>query len=260
MRIDTSGNVGIGTTIPSTLLQITTASTAADIIKITNSTQTLNFGLNNAGGGSYIFEASAAALRFGTNNTERMRIDSSGRLLIGTTTSGSYFDGPLCAYNASALVASFKTDSATAYPLACYNTATSGNNLFITFLTEGTPTTRGYIDYNRAGTAVRYNTSSDERLKKNIVDSGSAIPLINSIKIRSYDWKETDSHVDFGVIAQELNTVAPDAVSEGTTGDDMTKTWGVDTSTLVPALVKAIQEQQALIQSLTTRITALEAK
>lgn len=247
-----AGNVGIGTSSPSAKLDV-----ANGTIQVTS-----GYGVFSGAGG-----ANASGFNFGTNlvqaytsNTERMRIDSSGRLLINTNTTGSYFDGPLCAYNASSLVASFKTDSAAAYPLACYSTATSGNNLFITFLTEGTPTTRGYIDYNRAGTAVRYNTSSDERLKKNIVDAGSAIPLINSIKIRSFDWKETDSHVDFGVIAQELNTVAPDAVSEGTTGDDMTKTWGVDTSTLVPALVKAIQEQQALIQQLQADIATLKGQ
>jgi len=328
MRIDSSGNVGIGTTGGTYGLDLVRSATNGSTIRVYNSTASAGTLLQvDTSGVAYLLQQANAALAFATNNSERMRIDSSGnvlvgatgnpaaakffvagtsafgtagapegqltidgtnayldarltggglifrtngssekmridssgRLLINTTTTGSYFDGPLCAYNASSLVASFKTDSATAYPLACYSTATSGNNLFITFLTEGTPTTRGYIDYNRAGTAVRYNTSSDERLKKNIVDAGSAIPLINSIKIRSFDWKETDSHVDFGVIAQELNTVAPDAVSEGTTGDDMTKTWGVDTSTLVPALVKAIQEQQALITALTARITALES-
>jgi hypothetical protein len=272
ITVDTSQNVGIGTSSPGTQLNVYKSTATTVNIRPQNSLAYADFGPQSDGSvyAPYATPAASTQLVVGTSNSnpftfytngsERMRIDSSGRLLIGTTTSGTYFDGPLCAYNASALVASFKTDSATAYPLACYNTATSGNNLFITFLTEGTPTTRGYIDYNRAGTAVRYNTSSDERLKKNIVDSGSAIPLINSIKIRSYDWKETDSHVDFGVIAQELNNVAPDAVSEGTIGDDMTKTWGVDTSTLVPALVKAIQEQQALINQLQADVAALKGK
>ena len=68
--------------------------------------------------------------------------------------------------------------------------------------------------------------------------------------------------VNHGVIAQELEKVAPDAVSVGTDHEDgsIDRAWAVDTSTLVPALIKAIQEQQAIIQSLTDRIAKLESK
>lgn len=131
----------------------------------------------------------------------------------------------------------------------CWNADTTGNNIFCDFGTEGTYTSRGSIDYNRGGTAVRYNTTSDERLKTNIVSAPSAGSLIDAIQVRSFDWKENGHHVVHGFIAQELNTVAPEAVSEGSE----TRSWGVDPSKLVPMLVKEIQE-------LRQRVAALEAR
>jgi hypothetical protein len=91
LYISSAGNVGIGTSSPSTLLQLNTASTAVDVIRITNSTLTLNIGLNNSSGGSYVFEQSVSALRFGTNNTERMRINAGAPILclIGGNTSAT---------------------------------------------------------------------------------------------------------------------------------------------------------------------------
>jgi hypothetical protein len=75
----------------------------------------------------------------------------------------------------------------------------------------------------------------------------------------SHGWKHDDAVVEFGVIAQELVSVAPNAVMQGDDGDEVVTTWSVDYSKLVPLLIKAHQEQQALIQDLTTRLTALEA-
>jgi hypothetical protein len=80
------GNVGIGTSSPTVLLQLNTADTVNNIFRITNGTQILNFGVNNSSGGSFIFESAAQALRFGTSDTERARITSGGNVLIGTTT------------------------------------------------------------------------------------------------------------------------------------------------------------------------------
>jgi hypothetical protein len=84
MRITSAGNVGIGSSLSATtLLQLNTASVAADLFTATNSTLTLVIGLNNSQG-SYVFEQSANALRFGTTNAERARITSGGDLLVGT--------------------------------------------------------------------------------------------------------------------------------------------------------------------------------
>jgi hypothetical protein len=92
MRITSAGNVGIGTTSPATLLHLNTSDAANDVLRITNGTLELNMGVNNGSGGSYLFEASNNALRFGTNNVERMRIDSAGNVGIGTSSPAAKLD------------------------------------------------------------------------------------------------------------------------------------------------------------------------
>ncbi|MDC3237467.1 tail fiber domain-containing protein, partial [bacterium] len=99
------------------------------------------------------------------------------------------------------------------------------------------------------GSATAYVTSSDVRLKENITNADDPFAKINAIQVRQFDWKADGSHQDYGFIAQELVEVAPEAVSQGETEEDI---WGVDPSKLVPVLVKAIQE-------LTARLEALEA-
>jgi hypothetical protein len=119
---------------------------------------------------------------------------------------------------------------ASAFNTQLFNLYTSGTSYFVEFLkrVSGANSTVGSITYN--GTNTLYNTTSDARLKKNIVD------------------------------AQEIFEVAPSCVSDGDTGEEVQRTWGVDTSVLVPALIKAIQEQQVLIAQLQADVAALQAK
>jgi predicted heme/steroid binding protein len=84
--LKSAGNVGIGTSSPSVLLHLNTTDTVNNIFRISNGTQQLNLGVNNSGGGSFIFESAAQALRFGTSDSERARITSGGNVLIGTST------------------------------------------------------------------------------------------------------------------------------------------------------------------------------
>ena len=87
-------------------------------------------------------------------------------------------------------------------------------------------------------TAVLYNVTSDQRLKENIVDAPEFGSVIDSIQVRSFDWKENNSHQRAGFIAQELVTVAPEAVHQPADPEEM---MAVDYSKLVPMLVKEIQ-------------------
>ena len=167
-----------------------------------------------------------------TSNTpataERMRIDSSGNLIVGTTSSA----GKL----------TVRLDSTTASPLFIVNAAISGK--FATF--EGNGAVHGSITWS--GSTTSYNTSSDQRLKENIADADDAGNKIDAIQVRKFDWKADGSHQDYGMIAQELQTVAPEAVSGDADSEEM---MGVDYSKLVPMLIKEIQ-------SLRNRVAQLE--
>lgn len=267
------GNVGIGVTAPTAQLMLDGNSQTA--------AQTFNYAVRGATFNNYYLASDSynayldiavtandqkSIIRFltqsaaNTNPAERARFDSSGRLLVGTTAVSS--QGEKFNVTSTDLAGMFKTTGGSTINWAAnfWNNGTTGNNILIEFGTETSYTGRGSVTYNRAGGAVLFNTTSDERLKQNIVDAPSALSKIASIQIRSFDWKETGNHVDFGVIAQELNQVAPEAVTEGEDNENSTikRSWGVDTSVLIPALVKAVQEQQALITTLTQRITALE--
>jgi hypothetical protein len=165
---------------------------------------------------------------FYTESAERMRIDSSGNLLVGTTSSS----GKL----------TVRQDSTTASPLFIVNAAISGK--FATF--EGNGAVHGSITWS--GSTTSYNTSSDYRLKENIADADDAGSKVDAIQVRKFDWKADGSHQDYGMIAQELQVVAPEAVSAPEDPDEM---MGVDYSKLVPMLIKEIQ-------SLRNRVAQLE--
>jgi len=94
------------------------------------------------------------------------------------------------------------------------------------------------------GTAgVNYNTTSDISLKENIQDAESASEIIDSLKIRQFDWKESQQHQNFGVVAQEVEPIFTDAVTQ----DEI---WSVDYSKFVPLLIKEIQELRARVAEL----------
>jgi hypothetical protein len=88
------------------------------------------------------------------------------------------------------------------------------------------------------GSVTSYNITSDQRLKENIQDADSASNLIDSLQVRKFDWKADGNHQRYGFVAQELVTVAPEAVHQPTDTEQM---MAVDYSKLVPMLVKEVQ-------------------
>jgi hypothetical protein len=192
--------------------------------------------------------------------TERMRIDNAGILYLGaTSTVSTIANARLQVIGPRA--ATFQANSGVANNQVVYmhHTNTSGDNLFLEFGTEASIVTRGTVDYNRAAGQVRYNTTSDRRLKSDIQPASTALNALSAIQVRSYKWAETGYQVDHGFIAQELNDVAPDAVKVGDDGDEVTDTWAVDNGKLVPLLTKALQEAIAKIETLEARLSALES-
>ena len=205
----------------------------------------------------------SGGIRFQTNSAQKMILDSAGRLLINKTSSSLTF-GKLQveaggeASGHGGIV--FFGDSDVSVG--------SGNVIQVLWFYGDNDATGGvftrYRDGNSImgqvtaanGTQVSYGVSSDERLKKNIVDASSQLNTIKNIKVREFDWKANGYH-EVGMIAQELHTVVPNVVQEG--GDDINEQpWGVDYSKLTPYLIKAVQELSAKNDALEARITTLE--
>ena len=243
--IDSSGNVGIGTSSPSAALDVQTSDTFVSEFTSTSASNWGELRLRSAGGvgtntrgriiGGYDAGGSGYGgyLAFNTTstsnaNTERLRIDSSGNFLAGCTSqpNASNFGGSInpigqfrCSRNSTGAATQFS-----------FNNPNGEVGTIVT-----------------SGTATAYNTSSDQRLKENIVDAPSASDDIEAIQVRSFDWKADGSHQKYGMIAQELQTVAPEAVSAPENPEEM---MGVDYSKLVPMLIKEVQQLRARVAQL----------
>jgi len=189
-----------------------------------------------------IFFPAADTIAFAEGGAEAARIDSSGYLLINRTTNST-----------SSYVQIYGAQPA----LSCESTSTGGVNQVLFRNPNGTVGSIG-----TSATSTSYNTSSDYRLKKNIAPMTGALARVAALKPVTYKWK-VDGSGGEGFIAHELQAVVPDCVTgekDAVNEDGNPVYQGIDTSFLVATLTSAIQEQQALITSLTARITALEAK
>jgi len=225
--------VGIGTNAPTHRLMIQRNDTVGSL-------GSASIGLHpeyESGGGSYIrwggSSVAGAKLRFvGVGDAERMRIDSSGNFMVGTTDN--------IARNGGFSVITGAVD----YINVGHASSVASGNYYAAFRHGNN--TIGTITQNGT-TGVLYNTSSDERLKENITDSADAGSRVDAIQIRQFDWKVDGTHQDYGVIAQELVTVAPEAVHQPVDDEDM---MGVDYSKLVPLLVKEVQALRSRVAQL----------
>ena len=189
-------------------------------------------------------------LRFATNNTERARITSGGDFLTGgkTTSADSTVGAELRADGQIFTARSGSTNSTDA--ITVYSTGATAYRFAV----------------GMGGTIQATNTTisaiSDQRFKENIRDLDVGLNAIMALKPRKFDWKAgkgKDIKDDRGFIAQEFEQVFPDLIDEwrdpAPEGEAPYKAVRQD---LIPVLVKAIQEQQALITALTARVAVLE--
>ena len=303
MRIDSSGNVGIGTTNPSRSKLVIGATTP-------------QISFTDTDGSSNIIDITRVAgpgLSFSSNGSEKMRIDSSGNVGIGTSSPVAKLGIVGGTSNASSL--------ATAYSLATFNItpkSTSGYSLqfgsgpsdvpyiqmsaggsaagnmtiqpyggnvligttaintisprlTILGMTAGNQWSCGptsgndsFFIYNQSSVGVylgygntSWSSSSDERIKTAIIPFENALEKVCTLRAGTGRYLTDEETVSRSfLIAQDVQAVLPEAVN---VQDDEIGTLGLQYTDVVPLLVAAIKEQQALIQSLTARITALES-
>ena len=261
-RFDSAGNLGIGV-VPSAW-----GSTKALQFDYGSFAASGSIGLNVAGnafynGTNWIYRATGSAFNYAQTSsghlwynaasgtagdtisfTQAMTLDSSGRVLINTTTADNNYQVKI------------DGNAAARSPLRCSMDSTSSVTQVGFFNPNGAV---GSI--STSGSSTSFNTSSDYRLKEDIVLMAGALAKVTQLKPCTYKWK-VDGSDGQGFIAHELQAVVPECVSgekDAVDADGNPKYQGIDTSFLVATLTAAIQEQQALITALTTRITALEA-
>jgi hypothetical protein len=265
-------NLGVGTASPAYDLQVSKTVAAGSVISNINnpsSTGAARLYLGNDAGAStayfQVFGSSHAVkpsvvnlgsnesypLVFDTAGTERMRIDSSGNLTIGKTTTSPTTAG---------IVLGKIGDSS-------FTRADSTNgDVTLYVYSTGAAAARFYVGMGGTvfATSTTISAISDQRLKENIQDIDIGLDAVMQLKPRKFDWKDgkgKNIKGDRGWVAQEFETIFPEMVNEwadpAPEGEAPYKSVAAD---LIPVLVKAIQEQQLMIETLTTRLTALEAK
>ena len=263
VTIDTSQRIGIGTASPGYLLNVSAnggGGDSAQLVRFTDTSTANSIGpLHLTIGAANHFAGNPSPVLCGTNgiafgvgdgsdlaSQRKMTIDSSGNVLVGTAAAPS-------ASQAGVKICS---------PLVAYSAFSAGNN-------NGEYYQIGFLNGNGLigristnGSATSYVTSSDYRLKNNIVPMIGALDKVAQLKPVTYTWI-ADGSSGQGFIAHELQAIVPECVSGEKDAEDEEgniKPQGVDTSFLVATLTAAIQEQQTIINDLKARVEALEAK
>jgi len=278
ITIDASENVGIGTTSPYTNgLTIGTSDAAAIISSGGNNTH-MTIATCGAGGAFRVLTTGGT-----TNNRatgESMRIDSSGNVLVGTTSKSSFggLNPTLVVEHSSDGIAVQNIGSGY---VGFHTKASAAHSYYAALFQNSTPSGVGSIYCSTTSTS--YNTSSDYRLKELDVPMEGSIDRLKLLRPINFAWKVDGSRVD-GFLAHEAQSVVPECVTgtkdamrdeeyevtpavmdgetvvtEAVMGTRSVPDYqGIDQSKLSPLTISALQEAITLIEQLTARVTELE--
>jgi hypothetical protein len=262
VRVDASGNVGIGTSTFTfnnrlNIKQSTDTGASAFGLRVErqandslcflgyrDNTNTWQLNATFSSTGAF------APITFHTSDAERARITSGGDLLVGTTStalasSGFTFQPTANGAGGPFASCSSATSSTSAITWAVYSNSLSQYQF--------------YVDYS--GRVLARTTSitglSDQREKENIRPLEIGLAQLMALQPRRFDWKNGSVSNVAGFVAQEVEAVLPDLIDEYKINDEETR-MGLRMGDMIPMLVKAIQEQQAIITALTARVEALE--
>lgn len=285
LRVDSSGNIGIGTASPSTRTHIYSSASSTPLI--VESTANTYVGIKNTTQTAYI-GAVTSNMTFENNGSERMRINSNGFLHVNGTSSDNFHKFTNTTYGE--WTTTFYNSSSNPYGLVIGYSGASPTNTTNKFLQMGDTVAARAIFYSNGGLAnYQSNNSnlSDIREKKNIVDADAAWDDVKAWEIKKFHYnEENDSDPKrLGVIAQDLETNNPELISnfqkqsaadevlwteedelpEGVSvGDVKTAAQeeimrkGVKEQQMYWVAIKALQEALTKIEQLESRIETLE--
>ena len=256
MRIDSSGIVSFSET--------SSASFPARSINAYNNGYTYITGgangliLKDAGASGSRVQINASTIQFEANGSERARIDSSGNLLVNTTTTLTFGDAKFQAKGDTNFWSGTFESSSTVSGRGCVGFVVQNTVAPFARFNHGN-TLVGTISTN--GSTTNYGTTSDYRLKENVVAMDNASDKVKALKPCRFNFiANPDTTVD-GFLAHEAQEVVPEAVTgtkDAVDAEGNPEYQGIDQSKLVPLLTKALQEAITKIEQLETRIETLE--